>query len=1159
MSKRVVRALYDYSGSSEDGSLAFNKGDVIQVLTQLETGWWDGLWNGNRGWFPSNYVGDVEVVRDASMSEQEKSGLWIRQIGDLGTVYYFNRKTGITTTDTPPMFAPDPQDFDRNGASGGRRPDGYNALELPDGWIVFEAETGGPVYYNSQTRETRWTRPYHPGQADDESMSTISPASSAPMSAGPLSPSSSSGGFHRESGGSSRSRTNSDTHLHNLQHYDAALPPNWGRKISSDGRPYFYNMLTDETTWSLDEIDPQTGMLVDRKHNRKQSDSSAVSERSRSSTGSGSSILASTEEQQQALLASTVGVMSWSRLMGDIVNAVQALGGSGRLGNKERFIPQSSAIVEAIRLMLYASGTARKDAPLVASHKTLKIHHRHIMSSLSRLVLHAKLASGVWPPPDAGQKMQQAANDVLAAVRQFVAAAQEAGVTVMEGMDDGSAEGDLRPSSMSSDGSMKVTDRQLSMQQTNSELIAQLEKFTRSIVKMLADMVAVVNSAQGESATLITQVKLTVMEVGNFLALVEEIPLDYLSDELTVDFKVNRLSLYNSVTGLVNAISTATKPLPPQNASEQVVLSTGLLDKSVKDLLISTKFLIEEKEGAEQVTLQNYIDQYGQERRPSDGAAPALVRPRRATSLSVLAAALPNVDAPEAAEMQRAPPPYAYDNGEHHRPAPSRSMSSSAIHSHAPPNSSDPGADRRPSKSKIQQILGKDAPPTPADSPVPETEPDQRYMGYDYAPEDLVFNMEGKVKGGTLAALVERLTLHDTLDAHFTLAFLLTYRSFTNSRELAAQLVRRFEIQPPPGLSQSELATWTSKKQAIVRLRVCNVLKNWVETYAMDDDEDDRAALATLRDFSTNAIAPIMPGPAAQLARLFQKRETGNGAARKMVLNPNREFPTPIIPRNLSRIRFLDLDATEVARQLTIIESKQYNLIAPGEFLKKAWSEKDGNAAVNVKAMITMSNQITGWVAYSVLNEKDPKKRGHILKQFIYIADRCRALNNFNTLMSILAGLNSAPIHRLKRTWELVSQRSHDMLDALRTTMSATRNFGNYRSALHSANPPCVPFLGFYLTDLTFVEDGNPDSLSAAPHLINFAKRQKTADVLREIQQYQNQPYVLMAVPELQQWLRSALDTAVEDNDLYNVSLEMEPREREDEKIARLLKESGFL
>ncbi|KND03422.1 uncharacterized protein SPPG_08888 [Spizellomyces punctatus DAOM BR117] len=71
MTKRVVRALYDYTGA-EESSLTFRKGNVIQVLTQLESGWWDGLCNGERGWFPSNYVSDMETLTDAPPAEQMK-------------------------------------------------------------------------------------------------------------------------------------------------------------------------------------------------------------------------------------------------------------------------------------------------------------------------------------------------------------------------------------------------------------------------------------------------------------------------------------------------------------------------------------------------------------------------------------------------------------------------------------------------------------------------------------------------------------------------------------------------------------------------------------------------------------------------------------------------------------------------------------------------------------------------------------------------------------------------------------------------------------------------------------------------------------------------------------------------------------------------------
>lgn len=92
--------------------------------------------------------------------------------------------------------------------------------------------------------------------------------------------------------------------------------------------------------------------------------------------------------------------------------------------------------------------------------------------------------------------------------------------------------------------------------------------------------------------------------------------------------------------------------------------------------------------------------------------------------------------------------------------------------------------------------------------------------------------------------------------------------------------------------------------------------------------------------------------------------------------------------------------------------------------------------------------------------------------------------------------------------------------------------------------------LGVYLTDLTFIEDGIP-SVIKKTNLINFAKRSKTAEVIRDIQQYQNVTYSLQPVPELQDYVLSNMQAASDVHEMYDKSLQMEPREREDEKIVR--------
>lgn len=50
-----VVALYDYEASKPD-DLSLTRGDVIYLTYRHDSGWCEGVLNGNRGFFPENYV-----------------------------------------------------------------------------------------------------------------------------------------------------------------------------------------------------------------------------------------------------------------------------------------------------------------------------------------------------------------------------------------------------------------------------------------------------------------------------------------------------------------------------------------------------------------------------------------------------------------------------------------------------------------------------------------------------------------------------------------------------------------------------------------------------------------------------------------------------------------------------------------------------------------------------------------------------------------------------------------------------------------------------------------------------------------------------------------------------------------------------------------------
>jgi son of sevenless-like protein len=101
-------------------------------------------------------------------------------------------------------------------------------------------------------------------------------------------------------------------------------------------------------------------------------------------------------------------------------------------------------------------------------------------------------------------------------------------------------------------------------------------------------------------------------------------------------------------------------------------------------------------------------------------------------------------------------------------------------------------------------------------------------------------------------------------------------------------------------------------------------------------------------------------------------------------------------------------------------------------------------------------------------------------------------LRNYNGVMEIISALHSSSIARMKQTWALIPEHLMEKLETLNTLMSPNDNFKNYREALRSISSTCIPYLGLWLADLTFIDDGNPDTIDPEK-LINYEKAAMTA------------------------------------------------------------------
>ena len=460
---------------------------------------------------------------------------------------------------------------------------------------------------------------------------------------------------------------------------------------------------------------------------------------------------------------------------------------------------------------------------------------------------------------------------------------------------------------------------------------------------------------------------------------------------------------------------------------------------------------------------------------------------------------------------------------------------------------------------------------------------EDHFLGKSYAHE-LACSKDGQIVGGSLPAFVEQLTTHDsTPDATFVNAFYLTFRLFTTPMELTTTLIDRYNyIGEYPALATP------------VRLRVYNVLKGWLENHW--NVETDMLVLDIIKEFANEKLCKMWPAAAGRLVELTSKLSIATpgsvvsrcpmakGRYNLEIGNSNANdsnLPIPTISRaQLSALRnfrnngsscsILTFDPLELARQFTIIESRIFCSIRPDELLALEWTKKSDSKATNVRAMSTLSTDLANLVADTILQPTEAKRRALTIKQWVKIAMKCLDLNNYDSLMAIICSLNSSMILRLKRTWEVVSAKTKTRLEELRNIVYVGRNYAVLRQRLQNQVAPCIPFVGIYLTDLTFVDVGNQTTRQlpgqgtasvgegAEGHannnnggggleVINFDKHMRTAKIIGQLQRFQI-PHRLAPVPEMQEWMdyqimrvRNSEQANVQG--FYRRSLLLEPRE----------------
>ena len=993
-----VRALYDYE-ADDHTSLSFRQGDIIQVLTQLESGWWDGVINDVRGWFPSNYCAiisgpddmgeyggnghdgseasaesgtdddldddqDDDVDSEGNLhdddsglpleglesGDQEEAAYWIPQATPDGRLFYFNTLTGVSTMELP--------------------------LETPTSLNETGPQDRTNFFVPDQTRAPpeMFSHKYNDDDNDDQAGSGSEGEGEALMLA-------SNGVLPHK-----RQSSNSDD-VSSATSFD-----------STNASPVAEFRQTSKS------IDNGNEIMNGAMHAGNGLD--------------GTGITATSLSANPIVMAKDSGVprhffddgtttpTTWDALLDNMRQSVDSYRQAVRYHERANFVRRAEDISDHLRMLLAAgSGTTDNHSgnpSIISTNKALYPHFRDMMSRFSKLVLSSHIAAADWPGPDAYAKCLQEADGVLHGVKGYVEVArQQRGEEIPR-----SVPGFVLGSTTGGNWQNNNVDAQDTISATSfkeqdeierrvgpyaildAKLLGRVDEARKSLndnIRRLEDQLyisakVVTPARQRQLGDSICLAAGKVIESFKpYISFVESVNLGHLGSTFQspqlLDFSSQKQQAYDNAAELVVNCQSVTAALPDEWSEirgppleerlGRVATICRQLDNNVSQIVYSMQLLMDTMSSS---------DTFKEVRLPD----------------------------PEAS--QKIPLRTSPTRGAGTRPqlAPLRHHSSF--------DSVDGGTDkirRLDTTDKARRFFGQMPPvdvvsrPGPQE-PVSATEETPWFLNLDH-PNEIFYDTKStppQLKHGTLTGLVEQLTRHDRLDAVFNGTFLLTYRSFTTAEELFELLVRRFSIQPPPGITQQHLTQWEDQKQKLVRFRVVNVLKSWLEHYWLEaNDEESRMLLDRIYSFAKDSIATAKtPGSGPLMAVVEQRLKGQDTSAKRLVLTLTNSAPAPILPKNMKKLKFLDIDVTEFARQLTIIESKLYGKIKPTECLGKTWQKKVAaeapDPAPNVKALILHSNQLTNWVAEMILSQSEVKKRVVVIKHFVLIADVSRILRH---------------------------------------------------------------------------------------------------------------------------------------------------------------------
>ncbi|KAI5096323.1 rap guanine nucleotide exchange factor 1 isoform X4, partial [Silurus meridionalis] len=374
------------------------------------------------------------------------------------------------------------------------------------------------------------------------------------------------------------------------------------------------------------------------------------------------------------------------------------------------------------------------------------------------------------------------------------------------------------------------------------------------------------------------------------------------------------------------------------------------------------------------------------------------------------------------------------------------------------------------------------------------------------------------VRAGSSDILLVHATETDRKDlVLYCEAFLTTYRTFITPEDLIKKLHYRYPlfcVHAPDTFKKR-----VSKNTFFVLVRVVD------ELCVVELTED---ILRQLMDL----VFRLVCNGELSLARVLRKNILDKVEQKRQLQHTH--ILQPLAARGVSARpgTLHDFRSHEIADQLTLLDAELFYKIEIPEVLLWA-KEQNEEKSPNLTQFTEHFNNMSYWVRSIIIQQEKAQDREKLLLKFIKVMKHLRKLNNFNSYLAILSALDSAPIRRLE--WQ---KQTSEGLEEYCTLIDSSSSFRAYRAALADVEPPCIPYLGLILQDLTFVHLGNPDLIDGK---VNFSKRWQQFNILDSMRRFQQVHYELKRNDDIVAFFNDFSDHLAEEA-LWELSLKIKPR-----------------